>query len=114
MELDYIILGKRIADRRKQKQIKQKTMAEAIGISNNYLSGIERGREKPLLELVIKICNYLEVTPDYLLLGAMHSSTIPQNIADSLRLCEEHDIALVDYLVHYLAERGQKSKSNKY
>ena len=68
MELDYINLGKRIAKRREQNGMKQNVLAEKVGISNNYLSSIERGKEKPSLEVVVRICIELEVTPDYLLM----------------------------------------------
>lgn len=46
--------------------LKQNTLAEKMGLSNNYLSSIERGKEKPSLEVIVNICNALQVTPDYL------------------------------------------------
>ena len=49
MELNYGVMGVRIANRRKQMGMKQNVLAEKIEISNNYLSGIERGKEKPSL-----------------------------------------------------------------
>ena len=105
MEIDYTSIGIRIAKRRKEAGIKQNILAEKIGISNNYLSGIERGNEKPSLEILIKICNILHVTPDYLLMGNMYSSTVPQNIIDGLRLCSEEDIYLVNTMVQHMVER---------
>lgn len=57
MELDYIKLGRRTARRRKSAGIKQTDLADMIGISNNYLSSIERGKEKPSLEIIVKLCS---------------------------------------------------------
>lgn len=115
MVLDYTCLGMRIAKRRKNKGIKQNVLAERIGISNNYLSGIECGNEHPSLEIIIKICNELEVTPDYLLLGSMHSNQVSQNILDGLRLCTQEDIALISAIVSYLIERqGEKWKRDNF
>lgn len=111
MELDYINLGRRISKRREQIKVKQNALAEAIGISNNYLSSIERGKEKPSLEILIRICNALHVTPDYLLMGNMYSNNIPQNITDGLRLCSDEDIALLSAIMQYMVER-QKTKWN--
>lgn len=105
MELDYINLGKRIAKRRKETNMKQNCLAEEIGISNNYLSSIERGREKPSLEILVKICNVLNVTPDYLLMGNMHSNNVPQNITDGLRLCSDEDIDLLATIMQYMVNR---------
>lgn len=47
MELDYERIGNRIAQRRRQAGIKQNMLAEKLNMSNNYLSSIERGRERP-------------------------------------------------------------------
>ena len=105
MELDYFNLGQRIARRRMQAGIRQNALADRIGISNNYLSSIERGKEKPSLEIIVKICNVLNVTPDYLLMGNMYSNNVPQNIADGLRLCSNEDIALLSIIMQHMVER---------
>lgn len=109
MELDYTRLGQRIAKRRKDKGIRQNILAERMGISNNYLSGIECGKEHPSLEVLIKLCNELEVTPDYLLMGNMRSNQVPQNILEGLQLCSEEDIALISVMLgHMIERRGEK------
>ncbi len=86
MELNYIGIGQRIAKRRLQMGLKQNMLAERLDLSNNYLSSIERGKEKPSLEVIVNICNALQVTPDYLMMGNMYSNNVPQNIVDGLRL----------------------------
>lgn len=77
MELNYIGIGQRIAKRRLQMGFKQNMLAERLDLSNNYLSSIERGKEKPSLEVIVNICNALQVTPDYLLMGNMYSNNVP-------------------------------------
>lgn len=109
MELDYIRLGKRIAQRRKQLKLKQNVLAEMLGISNNYLSSIECGKEHPSLEIIVNICNTLQVTPDYLLLGNMYSNNIPQNITDGLKLCSNEDIDLLNSIMQILIARQSKN-----
>jgi len=86
VELNYIGIGQRIAKRRLQMGLKQNMLAERLDLSNNYLSSIERGKEKPSLEVIVNICNALQVTPDYLMMGNMYSNNVPQNIVDGLRL----------------------------
>ena len=105
MELDYVSIGQRIARRRIHAGLKQNALAEKIGISNNYLSSIERGRENPTLETFIAICKVLQVTPDYLLMGNMYSNNIPQNVVDGLRLCSEEDLELLSVLMQHMVER---------
>ena len=85
-------MGNRIKSRRKELRIKQSELAESLDISNNHISSIENGREKPSLDMFLKICDELKVTPDYLLLGNVHAKNVPQNIAEALLLCSDEDI----------------------
>lgn len=71
MNLNMKEIGKRISDRRKKLGIKQNILAEKLDISNNHMSGIENGKATPSVALFVKICDELNVTPDFLLLGSM-------------------------------------------
>lgn len=68
MEQQYKEMGNRIQVRRKELRIKQAELAEALDISNNHMSSIENGKQKPSLDIFVGICKHLDVTPDYLLL----------------------------------------------
>lgn len=100
--------GNRIRTRRKKLNIKQNTLAELLNISPNHLSSIENGKAKPGYDLICAICDTLDVTPDYLFLGNMHSNNVPKDISDNLRFCSSEDIDLTRYIVQYLVERNQK------
>lgn len=100
-------MGKRIKTRRKELRIKQAELAEMLNISNNHMSSIESGRQKPSLDIFIGICNQLNVTPDYLLLGCMHAYNIPQDIIDKLRLCSQSDIELAKDFIELLVKRNK-------
>lgn len=113
MTLDYAEMGKRIADRRNKIKIRQNILAERIGISNNHLSNIERGKEKPSVDILIEICKALDVTPDYLLMGNMYSNNVPQNITDSLRLCSKEDIELISHIVGYMVKKRESEWNNQ-
>lgn len=90
-------------------------LAERIGISNNYLSSIERGKEKPSLEIIVNICNALQVTPDFLLMGNLYSNNVPQNIVDGLRLCSEEDLSLLSVVMQHMVERlGPKWNNDNF
>lgn len=107
MEFDRAEMGRRIAQRRKSRRLKQNVLAERLNVNNNHISSIENGKVTPSLELFVKICTELDVTPDYLLEGAMHSNNVPQNIVDQLRLCNERDVELVLGFVKLLVERQE-------
>lgn len=109
MELDRKEMGRRISKRRKVLGIKQAVLAEKIGVNGNHLSSVETRKVTPSLELFVKICDELVVTPDYLLEGAMHSNNVPQSIVDHLRLCSEEDVDLAAEIVKLLADRNESN-----
>ena len=113
MDVQYKSIGKRIKLRRKELNIKQNELAEKLNISNNHLSSVENGREKPSLELLLNICELLNVTPDYLLLGNMHTNDISQDILTGLRLCAEEYVLLIRNMIELLIKRNHKDWNNR-
>lgn len=61
------ILGKRIKYLREKKNLSQKEVAKAIGITNVQLSRYESGDRKPDPETIALIADYFDVSTDYLL-----------------------------------------------
>lgn len=108
MPYNLSAFGNRIKKRRKSLNIKQNSLGESLGITPNHLSTIENGKAKPSYDVICNICDLLDVTPDYLFLGNMHSNNVPKNIIDNLRSCSDEDIELTNYIVQYLSERNQK------
>jgi len=53
-------IGKMIASRRRERNISQEKLSERAEISQGYISSIERGKEKPSLELLEKIAQALD------------------------------------------------------
>ena len=90
----------------RKKKIRQYKLAGDIGVDPTHLSSIEAGRVTPSLEVLVKICDLLEVTPDYLLEGTMHSNNVPKQIEEHLRLCKDEDVELVAEIVRLLADRN--------
>lgn len=104
----YKEMGIRIKSRRKEFRMKQNELAERLGISNNHMSSIENGREKPSLDTLISICNELNVTPDYFLLGNIHANNVTKDIIEDLRLCSEEDIGLIRQFLEIFIKRNSK------
>ena len=69
MILDYDLIGKRIQECRKLKNITQQTLAEKTDKSVPYISHIETAIKHPSLKTIFLIANALEVTVDQLLSG---------------------------------------------
>ena len=54
-------IGRRIKSLRALRSYSQERLSEMVGISPNYLSNIERGKENPTLDLFIKMSKGLKV-----------------------------------------------------
>ena len=97
MNIDYNVIGKRIKQARKDNNKTQEDLAEFLNISNSYISRIERGTTKLSLELLIKICTYLNVEPSYVLTGSIYSSDdyLRNDVVDMLKGCSSEKIKLI-------------------
>jgi transcriptional regulator with XRE-family HTH domain len=56
------LLGKRIKQLRKLRRLSQEDLAEKAGISAQYVSNIERGKENPTLDLLFGLADSLKVS----------------------------------------------------
>ena len=66
-----IEMGKRISNRRKEIRMTQEVLAEKMDVSIQTISYIETGKKGIRPENLIKLCNVLEVSADYILTGAV-------------------------------------------
>lgn len=66
-----IEIGKRIIKERKSLGWTQEDLAECSGLSQQFLACVERGSKGLGAESIIKICQALGISTDYLLTGAL-------------------------------------------
>jgi transcriptional regulator with XRE-family HTH domain len=81
-------IGERIKILRKEKNWNQTELGEKIGLGDKAVSSIEKGRNAPSAELIIKLSEIFEVSTDYLLKGVEPERRISeseQEILDVLR-----------------------------
>ena len=64
-----IQIGKRIQATRESFGYTQEKMAEKVGVSIQYISDLERGVVGTSVPTLIKICNTLCASSDYILMG---------------------------------------------
>jgi len=68
MNIEYQqVFGKRIRELRKERELSQIELAAKVGIDRSYIGFLERGERNPSLEMIAKIAEALDVTPDELL-----------------------------------------------
>ncbi len=59
--LDSVVVGKVIADFRKNSKMSQEILSGLADIGRSHLSAIERGERKPTLETFYRICTALDI-----------------------------------------------------
>ena len=106
MHIDYVLLGRRIAKRRRELGLTQVAVNEKAELSDKYLSNIETARSIPSIDVLMRICAALSVTPDYLLTGALikEGSELSDKIAEKTKLLSESKMKLLDSFTDWLIE----------
>ena len=84
--MERMEVGIRIREARKQKEFTQQMLADAIGVSEMYISQIERGLKMPSLNLFIQIITVLDISADYILRDTLPSGKkfVYQEVAELL------------------------------
>lgn len=89
MKIDYKLIGQRIRDVRKSKNITQDELAEKMDVSVVYLSRVERGSTSINLPRLAQISEILCVSIEYLIAGSVRSSKtyLNKELAEILKNC---------------------------
>lgn len=86
------LIGVRIKSLRQGKGLTQEALAEKVGISSKYLSSIERGKENPTLDTLIKLAKALKVELFEIFLYA-HEASSSKVLRECIQsLIEEADV----------------------
>jgi transcriptional regulator with XRE-family HTH domain len=87
-----VLLGKRIQELRKSRKFSQEELAEKAGISSQYVSNIERGKENPTLDMLFTLTDALKVTLsemcDYEPVGNMDRKSVENLLRELLRTAD--------------------------
>lgn len=108
MDIDYKLIGQRLAKCRKEKHITQEQMAEHLDVSTAFISKIECGRTQINLERLVQICRFLEIEPSYILQGADCASPVymSNELSQLLSQCPKDALPLIknileDVITHF-------------
>lgn len=71
----YMNFGERLKKTREMRGLKQKDVAEKIGIKNNTLSSYESSKRQPDYDMLKKLSSLYEVSIDYLITGNEHENS---------------------------------------
>ena len=104
--MDYVAIGQRIRQFRKQRGLTQEQLAEMIGISTTHMSHIETGTTKLSLPVLVLLTEALHVGADDLICTQQGSRTEETfvRISAMLRGCSSEKAQVILYRVDALKQ----------
>ena len=105
-----IQMGERILARRKQMYLTQEELAEKSGITSQTISNAELGKKALRPENIIRVCEALDVSSDYLLLGNIAQEDQNILIEKLSRLSTEQYRHLESIIDNFVAAVNEKDK----
>ena len=95
--IDYELVGSRIKNARKEKNIFQSELGERLNVSAEYISRVECGKTAVSLKMLDRICEQLSVNLEYLLFGIVvtKENYINNAFTNLLKECSEENLAKI-------------------
>ncbi len=106
MSLDYNVIGERIKEARRAKNMTQETLSEKMDLSVAFLSRVERGSSHINLKRLNQICDILEVSEGYILNGAdsTKKNYLDKEFAELLKKCTPEKQKMIYEIAKTIAE----------
>ncbi|MFW6597567.1 helix-turn-helix domain-containing protein [Propionibacteriaceae bacterium Y2011] len=103
-------VGEFIAERRRAAELSLRQLAEQTGVSNPYLSQIERGMRKPSADVLQKVARALQVSAEtlYVRAGMLDpdddaTTSVEQAILADTSIAESHKDVLLEVYASFVA-----------
>jgi transcriptional regulator with XRE-family HTH domain len=114
-------LGEFIAAQRKTAQLSLRQLAEQTGISNPYLSQIERGVRRPSAEVLLQLSKALRVSAEtlYVRAGILdpddHSGTsVERAVLAAMEITERQKHVLIDVYTSFVKENERATNAKPH
>lgn len=104
MLIDLELLGNRIRQSRKCKNLTQEHLAERVGVSPFYISKIENAKANVSLELLLKIAFELDQNASYFLDGITYKVPIQHEIAQLLEKASPQKMRMITDIIKIICK----------
>ena len=106
MGLDYNVIGSRIKEARREKNLTQEALSEKLDVSVAFLSRVERGSSHINLKRLNQICDILDVSEGYILNGADKSQKnyLTKEISELLKNCPPEKQKMIYEVIKTIVE----------
>ncbi len=93
-------IGIRIVERRKELKLTQEQIAERMNVSIQMISNIERGNKAIKIDNLLKLCNILKTSTDYILTGKRTDDDF-NTLTNKISQLTDSDYKMIEMLVDY-------------
>lgn len=98
----------RIRKAREEQGYTREKFAEKLDVSVSYMAELERGRTGISVKMLIKVCNLLGLSADYVLFGVERAEDSKR--LDAIHRIDSKYLPLLDAVTAELLELSQKEK----
>lgn len=111
------IIGIQIKSVAKARGVTQLQLADAIGVTQSFVSALYTGKKIPSLDMLVKLCGYLGTSPNDLLGYSQNMqqdicvSADEMNLLEQYRLLSSRDKETVSVLIDTLSKSSPVKKS---
>ena len=105
---DCVAVGNRIKKARERLNITQENISERMNVGPQHISDVERGAVGISIDMLMKICETLDITADYVLFGneAGHGENMLYHI---VRKLDDKDQQFIEDFVELYVQRLKDS-----
>jgi len=97
-------MGERIYKKRKSLKYTQAELAEKVGVSTQMISNLECGKKAIRPENLIKVCEVLNISADYILTGN-YSNNVIDEIVSKLANLTIDELQIINEMIDYMCKK---------
>ena len=97
-------MGQRILARRRALKLTQEELADKLGVSTQMISNLELGKKAIRPENLVKLCEVLDLSADFILTGGAANNTV-DDLSEKLAGLSPEELQILLNLVGYMQSR---------
>ena len=105
-------IGKRLRREREDRGYTREKFAELAGISPQFLAEIENGKKGMSSTTLYKICTSFDISADYLLLGHLVASILPDAVNHHLKKLPEPYLTLSEEIFRAIEQAARQATTS--